>query len=323
MGLIIYLTWTTVSCQHPLMFNAVIWFHVMDHSLTCHYPGLIAQSMLRWQECDFVYSKATEAIVFHSVHVASIFCNVVLIPLIQVPAPTQWEEKLVQGSVEYQLTAVVAHYFDKQPIWARASLTDCLADQGLTLTTFQIKRSIFTLYIWICKHISAISLVQVFYRVLSVCDTVGLAKPEVLLWWCRLLFRTAFYFGYGPFRTLWIKNGYDPRKDPESRMYVTISPGCSEFVGLTYFPHEPSLVMSSMFPIHDVSITELEEAFSLSLRPYFFMFTALPLFEGVAGIRWWTFGYPVLWGKMAMHLKGHKSMSLQVFGHPFCFEKIL
>jgi len=99
---------------------------------------------------------------------------VVLIPLIQVPAPTQWEEKLVQGSVEYQLTAVVAHYFDKQPIWARASLTDCLADQGLTLTTFQIK---------------------------------------------RLLFRTAFYFGYGPFRTLWIKNGYDPRKDPESRMY--------------------------------------------------------------------------------------------------------
>jgi hypothetical protein len=52
-----------------------------------------------------------------------------------------------------------------------------------------------------------------------VCDTVGLAKPEVLLWWCRLLFRTAFYFGYGPFRTLWIKNGYDPRKDPESRMY--------------------------------------------------------------------------------------------------------
>ncbi|CAM6048383.1 unnamed protein product [Sphagnum compactum] len=118
--------------------------------------------------------KSHRSYFFHFVHVASIFCNVVLIPLIQVPAPTQWEEKLVQGSVEYQLTAVVAHYFDKQPIWARASLTDCLADQGLTLTTFQIK---------------------------------------------RLLFRTAFYFGYGPFRTLWIKNGYDPRKDPESRMY--------------------------------------------------------------------------------------------------------
>ncbi|CAK9875916.1 unnamed protein product [Sphagnum jensenii] len=118
--------------------------------------------------------EETVSYFFHFVHVASIFCNVVLIPLIQVPAPTQWEEKLVQGSVEYQLTAVVAHYFDKQPIWARASLTDCLADQGLTLTTFQIK---------------------------------------------RLLFRTAFYFGYGPFRTLWIKNGYDPRKDPESRMY--------------------------------------------------------------------------------------------------------
>jgi hypothetical protein len=208
---------------------------------------------LCWDDKNVTLSiQKPQKLFFHFVHVASIFCNVVLIPLIQVPAPTQWEEKLVQGSVEYQLTAVVAHYFDKQPIWARASLTDCLADQGLTLTTFQIKRSIFTLYIWICKHISAISLVQVFYRVLSVCDTVGLAKSEVLLWWCRLLFRTAFYFGYGPFRTLWIKNGYDPRKDPESRMYVTTSPGCSEFVGPTCFPHEPSLVMSSMFPIEDV-----------------------------------------------------------------------
>jgi hypothetical protein len=68
-------------------------------------------------------------------------------------------------------------------------------------------------------------------------------------------------------------------------MYVPTNPGCSEYVGLTYFPHEPSLVMSSMFPIEDVSITELEEAFSFCLRPYFFMFTALPLFEGVAGIR--------------------------------------
>lgn len=35
----------------------------------------------------------------------------------------------------------------------------------------------------------------------------------------RLLFRTGYYFGYGPFRTLWIRNGYDPRNAPESRMY--------------------------------------------------------------------------------------------------------
>ncbi|XP_024544941.1 general transcription factor 3C polypeptide 5 isoform X2 [Selaginella moellendorffii] len=35
----------------------------------------------------------------------------------------------------------------------------------------------------------------------------------------RLLFRLAYNFLYGPFRTLWIKNGYDPRKDPASRKY--------------------------------------------------------------------------------------------------------
>lgn len=38
----------------------------------------------------------------------------------------------------------------------------------------------------------------------------------------RLLFRTAHYFGCGPYRTLWIRNGYDARKDPESRIYQRI-----------------------------------------------------------------------------------------------------
>ncbi|KAK2993664.1 hypothetical protein RJ640_009479, partial [Escallonia rubra] len=34
----------------------------------------------------------------------------------------------------------------------------------------------------------------------------------------RLLFRTAYYFSNGPFLRFWIRKGYDPRKDPESRM---------------------------------------------------------------------------------------------------------
>lgn len=38
----------------------------------------------------------------------------------------------------------------------------------------------------------------------------------------RFLFRTSYYFAYGPFRTLWIRNGYDPRKDPESRIHQMI-----------------------------------------------------------------------------------------------------
>ncbi|XP_048604314.1 general transcription factor 3C polypeptide 5-like [Brassica napus] len=35
----------------------------------------------------------------------------------------------------------------------------------------------------------------------------------------RFLLRSAYYFSGGPFLRFWIKRGYDPRKDPESRVY--------------------------------------------------------------------------------------------------------
>lgn len=38
----------------------------------------------------------------------------------------------------------------------------------------------------------------------------------------RLLFRAAYYFSNGPFLRFWIRKGYDPRKDPESRIYQRI-----------------------------------------------------------------------------------------------------
>lgn len=38
----------------------------------------------------------------------------------------------------------------------------------------------------------------------------------------RLLFREAYYFLQGPFRRLWIRKGYDPRTDPESRIYQSV-----------------------------------------------------------------------------------------------------
>lgn len=38
----------------------------------------------------------------------------------------------------------------------------------------------------------------------------------------RLLCRVAYYFSNGPFRRFWIRKGYDPRKDPESRIYQNI-----------------------------------------------------------------------------------------------------
>ncbi|XP_024024632.1 general transcription factor 3C polypeptide 5 isoform X2 [Morus notabilis] len=38
----------------------------------------------------------------------------------------------------------------------------------------------------------------------------------------RLLSRVAYYFSSGPFLRFWIKKGYDPRKDPDSRIYQRI-----------------------------------------------------------------------------------------------------
>ncbi|XP_047311092.1 general transcription factor 3C polypeptide 5-like isoform X3 [Impatiens glandulifera] len=38
----------------------------------------------------------------------------------------------------------------------------------------------------------------------------------------RLLFRVAYYFSNGPFQRFWIRKAYDPRKDPESRIYQRI-----------------------------------------------------------------------------------------------------
>jgi general transcription factor 3C polypeptide 5 (transcription factor C subunit 1) len=35
----------------------------------------------------------------------------------------------------------------------------------------------------------------------------------------RFLLRAAYYFSGGPFLRFWIKRGYDPRKDPESRVF--------------------------------------------------------------------------------------------------------
>ncbi|XP_057767251.1 uncharacterized protein LOC130987660 [Salvia miltiorrhiza] len=45
----------------------------------------------------------------------------------------------------------------------------------------------------------------------------GVNVPDRVL--KRLLFLAAYYFSNGPFMRFWIRKGYDPRKDPESRIY--------------------------------------------------------------------------------------------------------
>lgn len=46
----------------------------------------------------------------------------------------------------------------------------------------------------------------------------------------QLLPYVAYYWMNGPWRTLWTKFGYDPRKDPEAKMYVCLflSVSCSD-----------------------------------------------------------------------------------------------
>jgi hypothetical protein len=39
----------------------------------------------------------------------------------------------------------------------------------------------------------------------------------------RLLFRAGYYFSTGPFGKFWIRKGYDPCKDAESRISTTLS----------------------------------------------------------------------------------------------------
>uniref|UniRef100_A0A0D9Y9X4 Transcription factor IIIC subunit Tfc1/Sfc1 triple barrel domain-containing protein n=1 Tax=Oryza glumipatula TaxID=40148 RepID=A0A0D9Y9X4_9ORYZ len=43
---------------------------------------------------------------------------------------------------------------------------------------------------------------------------------DILFYCCpvKLLFRAGYYFSTGPFGKFWIRRGYDPRKDPDSRM---------------------------------------------------------------------------------------------------------
>ncbi|KAK3154885.1 hypothetical protein QOZ80_2BG0196220 [Eleusine coracana subsp. coracana] len=38
----------------------------------------------------------------------------------------------------------------------------------------------------------------------------------------RLLFRAGYYFSTGPFGKFWIRRGYDPRRDSESRIFQRI-----------------------------------------------------------------------------------------------------
>ncbi|KAL2507180.1 Transcription factor IIIC [Forsythia ovata] len=83
----------------------------------------------------------------------------------------------------------------------------------------------------------------------------------------RLLFRAAYYFSNGPFLRFWIRKGYDPRRDPESRIYQRID-----------FRVPPSLRSYGDANVASGSKHRWEDTCAFRVFPFKFQ-TSLQLFE--------------------------------------------
>ncbi|KAI6701421.1 hypothetical protein NL676_015745 [Syzygium grande] len=101
-------------------------------------------------------------------------------PPISIPKIIDWEERLIQGSDEWESQLAVSKLFEERPVWPKNSLYDRLVGRGLNFGVLLLKRS------------------------------------------CSLLTNVAYYFNNGPFLKFWIRKGYDPREDPDSRIYQGI-----------------------------------------------------------------------------------------------------
>ncbi|XP_031383481.1 general transcription factor 3C polypeptide 5-like isoform X2 [Punica granatum] len=95
----------------------------------------------------------------------------------EIPKKVNWEERLPQGSNEWERHKAISKLFDERPIWPKKALIERLLD-------------------------------------------LGLDYPELVL--KRFLINIAYYFNNGPFPKFWIIKGYDPREDPDSRIYQGI-----------------------------------------------------------------------------------------------------
>ncbi|KAG2302397.1 hypothetical protein Bca52824_031048 [Brassica carinata] len=97
-----------------------------------------------------------------------------------IPKVLNWEDFIDPSSDQWQWQVAVSALFDERPVWTRDSIVQRLLDKGLKCTHHMLKQ------------------VNKFYA---------------------FILRSAYYFSDGPFLRFWIKRGYDPRKDPESRVY--------------------------------------------------------------------------------------------------------
>lgn len=116
---------------------------------------------------------------------------------LQVPKRINWEEYIPQSSDQWESQMDVTKLFDEKPIWPKDSLTERLLDKGYNFAGHMLRRY------------SPWNLLPVIRYFVLVVNSFS---------FCRLLSRVAYYFSSGPFLRFWIRKGYDPRKDPQSRM---------------------------------------------------------------------------------------------------------
>jgi general transcription factor 3C polypeptide 5 (transcription factor C subunit 1) len=109
----------------------------------------------------------------------------------------------------------VCKLFEERPVWPRQSLYERLQDDGVHVSQNQFKRFHCSSTLVELPH----HLVPLLRRSITIFFT-----HSVFFWFgchfclLRLLFRAGYYFSTGPFGKFWIRRGYDPRKDPDSRM---------------------------------------------------------------------------------------------------------
>lgn len=135
--------------------------------------------------------------------------------ILHIPKTVIWEKYIPQGSDEWDFQVAVCKFFEERPIWPKESLVERMLDMG-----------------FVFRHVVFRRFWPPWYFLLSSIDKNLCGLPQkkkkelVCSCWhyffilCRLLSRIAYYFSSGPFQRFWIKKGYDPRNDRDSRMWA-------------------------------------------------------------------------------------------------------
>lgn len=139
--------------------------------------------------------------------------------VIQIPKRVNWEGYVSQESDQWEWQVLLSNLFDERPIWPKESLTERLLDKGLTFTVEMFRRYPLETSPFVVKFFSGLIEDDLIWEFRGTgMNLIFGSDLLAFVWSCRLLSRIAYYFSSGPFLRFWIRKGYDPRKDSDSRM---------------------------------------------------------------------------------------------------------